>query len=284
MRKKDAPSHYLYPLNPKNEQGHVLNKRGKEVPTSREGFFDTVDYNKLDKWGVSKNANELKIGDRIWVHFARPHSSLGAVGVVAREARWQKDWNRPAFWIRWDEELTEKLRTSPIPLSAYRQVPYGAVLAANNKTTAMLNRWLANKQAPTARSRTKEVRFRMAEVEQRVGQPEFRAELLSAYRGQCAVSGCAITEVLQAAHIQPVKASGSHSIKNGLLLRADLHNLFDRGLLTINDRYIVSVAPEVRSDPQYRKFHAKRLMVLPKDSNLKPSQPLLRRHQEFHSK
>ena len=146
----------------------------------------------------------------------------------------------------------------------------------------MLNRWMGNNQAPAAQSRTKEVRFRMAEVEQRLGQPEFRAELLRAYRGQCAVSGCAVTEVLQAAHIRPVKASGNHSVQNGVLLRADLHNLFDRGLLTIDDRYIVRVAPEVRSDPQYRKFHAKKLVVLPKKS-LQPSRTLLRKHQEFHS-
>jgi len=275
--------HYLYPLNPKNKEGFVLRRRGKQVPTSREGFFEVVDYESLDKWGVSKNASKIQIGDTIWVHFALPYSELGAVGRVEREAKWQPDWGRDAIWIRWDKELTEKLNKNPIRLLTYRQVPQFSATTANSRTANVLNRWLATKRTPEAKSRDEKVRFRTAEVEQRVGQPEFRAELMLAYGNRCAVSGCETPEVLQAAHIQPVKLSGSHSVSNGLLLRADLHNLFDRGLLTISARYVISIDPEVRRDATYRRFHGKKLQVLPEVTTKRPSRTLLEKHYEFHT-
>jgi hypothetical protein len=276
-------THYLYPLNPKSEGGFVLREGTKVVPTSRDGFFQVVEYNTLDKWGVAKNANKIKIGDFIWVHFALPHSHLGAVGIVEREARWESAWGRAAIWIRWDGELTEKLRRNPIPLSKYRQVPQFSATTANPRAAKVLSRWLNAKRTPKARDLESKVHFRTAEVEQRVGQPEFRAELLHAYRNRCAISGCAIPEVLQAAHIQPVKSSGSHSVVNGLLLRADLHNLFDRGLLTVNAKYVVRFDSVVMTDPAYRRLHAKRLRVLPESVSERPSRKLLQRHQDFHT-
>lgn len=280
MARRESVSHYLYPLNP--QSGYRLVHGSKEVPTSYEGFFEILNYNVVDKWGVAHNASKLKVGDMIWVHFARPMSALGAVGTIVREPKWEPKWDRYAVWIRWDKALTEQLKKSPIPREKYRQVPYGAVLTANQRTTALLNRWLDGKRDTTAKRREQQVRFRMSEVEQRLGQQEFRYQLLSAYRNQCAISGCNVTEVLQAAHILPVSLAGSHSISNGLLLRADLHNLFDRGLITISEKHIVNVSPEIRNDPTYGKFHGKRLRVLPSTRDQSPSPKLLQRHREFH--
>jgi hypothetical protein len=276
-----ARTHFLYPLNPKNKKGYVLQAGRKELPTSRDGFFDLLDYDKSDNYGVAKNAQKMKIGDMMWVHFALPHSHLGAVGRVAGEARQQSAGEGHSISIRWDRKLTEKLRQNPIPFSAYRQVPQFSAVTAEPRTARVLNRWLAAKLPPEAKSRDREVGFRTAEVEQRLGQPEFRAELLRAYDGRCAITGCAIPEVLQAAHIKPVKSSGSHSVKNGLLLRADLHNLFDRGLLTINARYVVQIASEVLVDPSYRRFNGKKLRVLPETIAKRPSRKLLQGHHDF---
>jgi hypothetical protein len=52
---------------------------------------------------------------------------------------------------------------------------------------------------------------------------------LRAYGGKCAISGCSEAGVLQAAQILAVRKGGGHALHNGLLLRADLHNLFDLG-------------------------------------------------------
>lgn len=70
----------------------------------------------------------------------------------------------------------------------------------------------------------------------RRGQPAFRAALLDAYGGRCAVTSCDIEDVLEAAHISPFRESGPSSdhVCNGLLLRADIHTLFDCGLFAFD--------------------------------------------------
>lgn len=70
----------------------------------------------------------------------------------------------------------------------------------------------------------------------RQGQPGFRKKLLEAYR-RCAVTGCTIEAVLEAAHISPYRGTRTNHVTNGLLLRADIHTLFDLGLLRIHGDY-----------------------------------------------
>ena len=68
----------------------------------------------------------------------------------------------------------------------------------------------------------------------RLGQRSFQAVVLDAYHRRCAISGTHIPPVLQAAHIRPVTAGGEHRLDNGLLLRSDVHTLFDRGYLGVD--------------------------------------------------
>ncbi|BBH70257.1 hypothetical protein ACTI_69420 [Actinoplanes sp. OR16] len=81
----------------------------------------------------------------------------------------------------------------------------------------------------------------------RLGQREFRNRLLAAYARKCWVSDCTVERVLQAAHIEP--HSGSNNMtSNGILLRADLHNLLDADLLWIEPKpegYYVRLSPEL---------------------------------------
>jgi hypothetical protein len=72
----------------------------------------------------------------------------------------------------------------------------------------------------------------------REGQPEFRKDLLRAYQTKCAVTECEIDSLLEAAHILPYKEHGkiAHHVQNGLLLRADIHVLFDRQLIAFRPR------------------------------------------------
>lgn len=67
----------------------------------------------------------------------------------------------------------------------------------------------------------------------RRGQPGFRRRLLNSYGGRCAVTGEGPEEVLEAAHIQPYSLAGINTTDNGLLLRADIHTLFDLGLIEV---------------------------------------------------
>ncbi len=92
-------------------------------------------------------------------------------------------------------------------------------------------------------------------IVQRRGQPAFRSALLQAYGNACAISGCSVLEVLEAAHIAPYTGDDSNNVRNGLLLRADLHTLFDYGLLRINPQNLhVEVAPSLRTTI-YGEFH-----------------------------
>ena len=85
----------------------------------------------------------------------------------------------------------------------------------------------------------------MRAVAQRRGQPLFRAKLLEAYGGRCAISECSAVEVLEAAHVLPYKGEHTNRLDNGLLLRADLHTLFDCRLLWITPQHTVALAPSL---------------------------------------
>ncbi len=86
----------------------------------------------------------------------------------------------------------------------------------------------------------------------RQGQPMFRKELLYSYAQACAVSGHGPEEVLEAAHIRPHAVSGLNASTNGLLLRADLHTLFDDELLRIHpDTLTVWIHPTLAGTPYW---------------------------------
>lgn len=83
-------------------------------------------------------------------------------------------------------------------------------------------------------------------VVMRRGQQRFRTLLLEAYGGRCAVTGCDVRDVLEAAHIVPYLGDHTHRMDNGLLLRADIHTLFDLGQLWIDVEMKVRVADGLR--------------------------------------
>ncbi len=115
-------------------------------------------------------------------------------------------------------------------------------------------------------------------VRERPGQAAFRRKLKSAYNNQCCISGCTVTEALEGAHIDPYIAESSDNIRNGLLLRSDLHTLFDRHLIAINpDTMIVHVAKRARGGAGYEQWHG-RSIKLPSEPTHKPDAGALCRH------
>jgi putative restriction endonuclease len=82
----------------------------------------------------------------------------------------------------------------------------------------------------------------------RLGQQAFKAVVLHAYHEHCAITGSKIRPALQAAHIRPVSREGEHRLDNGLLLRSDMHTLFDRGYLAVDPSYKLHVSPRLRSE------------------------------------
>lgn len=82
----------------------------------------------------------------------------------------------------------------------------------------------------------------------RLGQGTFRLSVLTAYENRCAITGSRIAPALQAAHIRPYSAGGRHAVSNGLVLRSDVHTLFDRGYLSVDPDYRLRVSPRLRTD------------------------------------
>jgi putative restriction endonuclease len=82
----------------------------------------------------------------------------------------------------------------------------------------------------------------------RLGQGIFRVQVLDAYGRACAITGEHSLPVLEAAHIKPYASGGEHELWNGLLLRSDLHRLFDTGYVTVDERQRFVVGRRLKDD------------------------------------
>ena len=115
----------------------------------------------------------------------------------------------------------------------------------------------------------------------RLGQGSFRILVTDAYQRRCAVTGERVLPVLEAAHIRPYARGGEHRVDNGLLLRSDLHTLFDRGYLTVTPELHLEVSRRIREDFQngrhYLELHGS-LVRVPDSRDEQPSRELLGWH------
>jgi len=85
-------------------------------------------------------------------------------------------------------------------------------------------------------------------VRPRLGQGAFRLAVTDAYERRCAVSGEKTLPILDAAHIRSFGAGGEHDPANGLLLRTDIHRLFDLGYVTVSEDHRFEVSHRLKAD------------------------------------
>jgi putative restriction endonuclease len=118
-------------------------------------------------------------------------------------------------------------------------------------------------------------------IRPRLGQGVFRIEVTDAYSRRCAVTRERTLPVLEAAHIVPFAAGGEHAVSNGLLLRRDLHVLFDRGYLTVSPDHHLEVSRKIREQFEngrdYYALHG-RLLDVPQRLEQKPARTSLEWH------
>ena len=133
-----------------------------------------------------------------------------------------------------------------------------------------------DQQEPPISADASEARKRiLVSIARRQGQTKFRQTLLEAYGCKCAITGFDAEEALEAAHIIPYAETENNDPTNGLLLRADLHTLFDLNLLAIHpDTMQVFLCPALR-DTEYRAIHKKQIRI-PVEAALRPDPILLR--------
>jgi putative restriction endonuclease len=115
----------------------------------------------------------------------------------------------------------------------------------------------------------------------RLGQGSFRVLVTDAYERRCAVTNEKTLPALDAAHIKPYSESGEHIVPNGILLRRDLHALFDQGYVTINPslRFEVSrkIKEEFENGRDYYRLHGGAVRVPASLAN-RPSREYLEWH------
>lgn len=110
----------------------------------------------------------------------------------------------------------------------------------------------------------------------RRGQRGFRASLLRSY-GCCAITGSSAMPALEAAHISTISGADLNTVSNGLLLRADLHTLFDLGLVSVHDRDLTVLLHPEMDGTEYVEYEGKPI-VIPVAESDRPDQKALRRH------
>lgn len=118
-------------------------------------------------------------------------------------------------------------------------------------------------------------------VRRRLGQGTFRVLVTDVYERRCAVTQERALPALEAAHIRPVTAGGEHRVDNGLLLRSDLHALFDRGYVTVTPDYRFRASRRLKEDfdngEAYLAMSGAGLW-LPRDPADRPSREFLEWH------
>ncbi len=120
-------------------------------------------------------------------------------------------------------------------------------------------------------------------VRQRLGQGAFRMLVTDTYERRCAVTKEKALPVLEAAHIRPVSEGGEHRVTNGLLLRSDVHTLFDRGYVTITPDLEFRTSQRLREEfdngEEYFALQGRNLW-LPRRPEDQPSREFLTWHRD----
>lgn len=118
----------------------------------------------------------------------------------------------------------------------------------------------------------------------RLGQGAFRVLVTEAYHKRCSMTGERTLPVLEASHIKPFTKEGPNLVKNGLLLRSDIHTLYDQGYLTVTKDFRVEVSQRIRKEFEngrdYYALHGRLLVNLPEDPDDRPSTHFLEWHNE----
>lgn len=228
----------------------------------------------------------------VWDTFGRKNGAASPADMKRRIEKYRREpvgpadpvgciiLGQPFFWDRPD--------WIPAPADFAKNIVQGKTYAADSTTAQELllqveQRLRAN--APLFIAEVSEPAPMWSEpalLRRRLGQGTFRALITDNYQRRCAVTGEKALPVLDAAHIRPVGSGGQHRLDNGLLLRTDVHRLFDTGYVTVtpDGRFLVSrrLKDDFDNGEPYMPFHGQRIWM-PGDPVDRPDQQAL----EWHS-
>jgi len=125
--------------------------------------------------------------------------------------------------------------------------------------------------------------FVWSQIVRRQGQGSFRRELLRAYQSKCCMTETTDVAVLDAAHITPYGGRSTSTVRNGLLLRTDLHTLFDLGLIGIEPVTLSIHVHKSIGEPTYKALHGKTLRLPSSELDCPGREYLERKWAEYQS-
>jgi putative restriction endonuclease len=213
---------------------------------------------------------------------ARSRGQAGGAGIPSRRRRWfhADPWHGdPAD--RTDFEIGRRILTQPffleerdwlrVPTSWSRNIVFFKTYGTGDAEALAL--WEAVQD-----------RFGAPHlITPRLGQGALRVLVMDSYRRRCAVTREKTLPALEAAHIRPYAEGGAHEVSNGLLLRRDLHGLFDAGYVTVAPDLRFNVTRRIREEfdnsRHYDALHGQRI-VLPGDLARRPDRAALTWHNE----
>ena len=124
----------------------------------------------------------------------------------------------------------------------------------------------------------------LKQIVQRQGQKKFREELLRIYNSTCVITKCNVPSVLEAAHITPYLGLNTNKISNGLILRADIHTLWDLGLIAIDPSEMTIHISSVLNGSEYEHFNLIKIIELDVNENERLSKKALQVQWDLFSK
>lgn len=144
---------------------------------------------------------------------------------------------------------------------------------------------LTHAGAPSIAEEDEQARFSQPHLfRSRLGQGAFRVLVTDIYKRRCAVTRERTLPALEAAHIRPYRDGGAHEASNGLLLRRDIHSLFDAGYVTVTPDLHFEVSRRIKEEFEngrdYYALHGRHIYV-PKENAYEPDRSVLRWHNDY---
>jgi len=178
----------------------------------------------------------------------------------------------------------EKLDWIPVPEDWSSNIVQGKTYETNTEIGNRLYHQVLSHLRVDSSTNNQSPRYAISLTSHRLGQGAFRVVVTEAYQRRCAITGEKTLPVLQAAHIKPYTEDGPHDVKNGLLLRSDLHTLFDDGYITLTNDLFIEVSRRLNQDygngKDYYKYHGQKLQILPSSTIELPSREFITWHNE----
>lgn len=284
----------------------------------KNAFSKMLIAGKSDKWRTAVPPKSWSIGDRIFFYASSPEKCIIGLGELEKVAKQKDIYGDIIFGVKYLTHMldapihltTLRQNAAVIGASFLKVGPAQTVLSLTQEQGEAMYRMVVSKNSQyhiwqdvsdaddkgivdyievekrDVKSATFEptdlidARKRVAaSIVRRRGQPRFRQELLKAYKGKCVVTGYNAIDALEAAHIIQYLGPDTNHITNGLLLRSDIHTLFDLHLISVDTSTMTLVISPTLAGTSYH-YLAGKVILLPDYKALCPNTKALDLHRK----